>query len=76
VLISSPSCEASAFCDSSEMPGYLQVLRAVEDYFLSGVGDTTKKVSWTSLPPLYFQFPGRHIKALVELNAKILQGTR
>ncbi len=51
-------CEANAFGDSKEVSGHLQVLKAVEDYFMGEVIDTTSRVSLTSLPPLYFQYPG------------------
>ena len=62
LLRSFVSCEASSFGDSNSMSGYLQVLRAVEDYFLSGVATSPadQKVNSTLLPPIYFQYPGMY----------------
>jgi hypothetical protein len=58
ILIFLLRCEANAFGNTQEVPGHLQVLKAVEDYFTSEVIDNTSRVSLTSLPPLYFQYPG------------------
>jgi len=58
-------CEASAFStndkdtDDPKAPvAYHQLYRMIEDYFLSGTTDPSRKVCRTSLPPLYFQHPG------------------
>ena len=58
-------CEASAFStndkdtDDPKAPvAYHQLYRMIEDYFLSGTADPSRKVCRTSLPPLYFQHPG------------------
>ena len=64
VLLRLPlSCEANAFSDSNDVSGYQHVLNAVEDYFLGAVPHTgNKKVCNTSLPPLYFQYPGTYLQ--------------
>jgi hypothetical protein len=58
-------CEASAFStndkdtDDPKAPvAYHQLYRMIEDYFLSGTPDPSRKICRTSLPPLYFQHPG------------------
>lgn len=64
-----PSCEANAFGDSHGVSGYQHVLKAVEDYFLGGVAHTENKRVWkTSLPPLYFQYPGMHFIQAFRMN--------
>lgn len=55
-------CETNAFSESKDSIGYQQVLQEVENYFITGTTNPSQKVCRTSLPPLYFQHPGRCLK--------------
>lgn len=52
------SCEASAYSDTAEHQVFCKVLDSVEEYFIQGADNLSRKVSRTSLPPLYLQHPG------------------
>jgi len=41
-------------------PAHILLFKAVEAYFANGCTDFNPKVRCTSLPPLYFQHPGKH----------------
>nr|ANM86720.1 hypothetical protein [Cladonia uncialis subsp. uncialis]AUW30984.1 hypothetical protein [Cladonia uncialis subsp. uncialis] len=52
-------CKAEAYNDDKELPVQHQLLRAVEQYFLDSHPNPNHKVCRTSLPPMYFQHPGK-----------------
>jgi len=41
-------------------PAHMLLFKAVEAYFANGCTDFDPKVRCTSLPPLYFQHPGKY----------------
>ena len=52
-------CEANAFNPVDQTPVHCSLLINVLEYFQKGVVDSSQKVHRTSLPPLYFQHPGK-----------------
>jgi zinc finger-containing ubiquitin peptidase 1 len=42
-------------------PAHVLLFKAVEAYFANGCTDFDPKVRCTSLPPLYFQHPGKYL---------------
>jgi hypothetical protein len=53
-------CDAQAFkAKKNGPPAYDLLLQAVENYFANGSTTFGEKLRLTSLPPLYFQHPGK-----------------
>ncbi|KAI1858068.1 uncharacterized protein JN550_012890 [Neoarthrinium moseri] len=67
-------CNAQGFKDPHPGTAEAQMLRHVEDYFMSGDFDPEAKVRKTSLPPIYFQHRG-HSMTIVGIE-KRADGTR
>lgn len=45
--------------EQPETPAYERLFEALEAYFANGESSLTRKICRTSLPPIYFQHPGK-----------------
>ena len=60
------SCDTNAFnASGNTTEAHQAVLAAVLEYFAAGVIDRSAKVYQTSLPPIYFQHPGRRRRCVI-----------
>lgn len=64
-ILKSVRCIANNFGNRTDVAIEQQLLNAVEQYFLNGRPNLSNKVCRTSLPPVYFQHPGKRENYLI-----------
>ena len=66
-------CETQGFRNPEPGKSEALLLEEVENYFMSGVVDPTKRIRPTNLPPIFFQHPGESRAAVHTLSFCLLQ---